>query len=49
MPLNWITQKLDQLGHLMGQVVLTCKLNYFAVIQILNRSHAWSLEYDSTW
>ena len=36
MPVSWITQKL---GHLMGQVVLICKLNYLAVIQILNRSH----------
>ena len=39
MPVSWITQKLGQLGHLMGQVVLICKLNYLAVIQILNRSH----------
>ena len=36
---SWITQKLGQLGHLMGQVVHIRKINYLVVIQIPNRSH----------
>ena len=36
---SWITQKLGQLGHLMGQMVHIRKINYLVVIQIPNRSH----------